>query len=159
MKGRTLVLFAAVLSTSTVRCSDSSGESKQLVDDGVLCVLSGKLDEPVFGFSETPPQQLQADQPLAIKVSLPDCLSQSCDVDRKASCEARLEGTTIVVSSRLEWRSAGESVCTSDCGRLTASCRTAALPAGSYTVQFGDSPDRSITIPSTLTPACTGLER
>jgi len=128
-----------------------------MVDEGALCLLSDANHTRAHFVPDMEAQQVRADQPLVIQVAGTECLSASCDVDRKASCEARLEGATIVVSSRLEWKSGDMSVCTSDCGSLAATCATPPLPAGTYTVQFGSMPDRSIVIPSTLTPACTGL--
>ncbi len=78
-----------------------------------------------------------ADQAVDIRVTTTGCLSSSCDVDRKASCSTEVSGSEIVVTSNVSWRETS-GACTDDCGTLSATCTTAPLPAGVYTIRHGD---------------------
>lgn len=91
---------------------------------------------PANGPVEGGGQTYVAGQPVQIVVGYVGCLSSSCDVDRSASCSVSLVGDTLTVTAELRWTEAG-SLCTDDCRRLSASCASVALPAGSYTVVFG----------------------
>lgn len=92
---------------------------EDLVDQGMACV-SG-----------------EAGQPHDVSVDFGVCKSSSCDEVLHASCSATLEGTTLTVEATARIRSK-DGPCTEDCGSVTAECETPPLPAGEYTLVYGE---------------------
>lgn len=90
----------------------------------------------------------EADGAGTITVNADVCLSSSCSRAAEGSCTATVDGTTITVTSEFSWEEAtGDVACTDDCGSLSTTCTTDALPAGDYTVVHGSSSE-TISIPN-----------
>jgi hypothetical protein len=75
---------------------------------------------------------------LTVRVSLPNCLSSSCDTDRAAQCTVLVEANRVLLDSHLAYTRQGDGDCTLDCGQLAADCVTALPADGTYTVDFGE---------------------
>jgi hypothetical protein len=123
------------------------------VDDGTLCMFS---DAPLIPGAPAGGSQLlsfEEGSQLFVTVSLDDCLSDSCDVNREASCQVTQEGTTLQINSELSYEMVEATQCTMDCGRLVARCESAPLSGGHYMVEFGDDVF-GLSVPSTLVTAC-----
>lgn len=91
------------------------------------------------------------DQPLHVGVVFPTCLSSSCDAALDESCTVTREGTSLRVVSSARVRSLGPGhACTDDCGFLIAQCKSPPVPAGTYTVRYGDKSKR-VTLPAAPT--------
>ena len=120
-------------------------------NEGAVCVLSQEQDQ-----TWQTPQDFASGHEVFVRYYVDVCLSSSCDTDREATCTVALEGTVIHVESRAQWSSqSGPGGCTTDCGLLTATCRTPPLPAGTYTVRHGGE-EVALTIPSQTDQApCT----
>ena len=123
-----------------------------LENEGTLCFYD---DAPTF-FSrpdfEAPVQVFDAGSRLHLQVSVPGCLSSSCDVNRSASCSVSQDEQVIRVFSQLSYEETGDEQCTMDCGILSATCESEELAVGTYTVQHGDKLT-GLAVPSVV-PAC-----
>lgn len=78
------------------------------------------------------------DQPHQVKVDFGLCLSSSCDSLVSASCTVEQSGVDLKVSGKATVSRTGgpDTVCTTDCGRVTAACDVPALAAGSYALSY-----------------------
>ncbi len=129
------------------------GRFVEVENKGNACLLG---HEPAGSMRTT----FVADQPVEVNVSGFACLSSSCTTDMMARCEARLEGTTIIITTIASWRDTTEvtGICTDDCASPFATCMTPPLPAGTYSVSL---PPRAavLEVPS-MTPSvpCLGGE-
>lgn len=104
------------------------------VDEGAACVAG------------------EVGQPHDVSVDFGVCTSSSCDTVEHASCTATLEGTTLTIEATATIRSKGNQ-CTLDCGAVTTSCQTPPLPAGVYTLVYGED-SVELTVP-VATATCT----
>ncbi len=123
------------------------------VDEGTLCMFSG---EPIMPGTPAAGSELltfEEGSRLFVTVSLDDCLSDSCDVNRVAYCQVAQDGTTLLVSSELSYEMTDQTQCTMDCGRLVARCESEPLSAGHYQVAFGGA-TYPLSVPSTLVNPC-----
>jgi hypothetical protein len=123
----------------------------EYVDQGDLCFFADEAGGPVAGT-----QDFVDGSKLVVTVAVPECLSMSCDVNRVAACEVQQQGAVLVVTSYLAYEpveAAPGMPCTMDCGRLVASCESAPLAAGSYTVVLGGA-SHALAVPSTLDAPC-----
>lgn len=127
----------------------------EYVDQGRLCVYASP---PATPFDQNT-QEFVADAPIHIMVTHHGCLSSSCTEDRESSCTVDIQGQAITVSSQggyTDTSGAPFGGCTDDCAVVAGTCSTAALPAGTYTLQHGDD-SLTLTIPATAeTPPCVG---
>ncbi len=123
------------------------------VDEGTLCMFSNAPIIPVAPAGDSELLTFDEGSQLFVTVSLEDCLSDSCDVNRVASCQVTQDGATLQVTSELSYEMVDEAQCTMDCGRLVARCESAPLNGGHYKVQFGDQ-SYGLSVPSTLVTAC-----
>jgi hypothetical protein len=121
----------------------------EYVDQGDLCLFAEEPTGPISGA-----QEFADGSTLVVTVALPECLSMSCDVNRVASCEVVQDADRLVVTSYLSYEAAPEiTQCTMDCGHLVATCESAPLPAGSYTVVLGGA-SHALDVPSTIESPC-----
>jgi hypothetical protein len=104
------------------------------VDEGAACVAG------------------EVGQPHDVSVDFGLCTSSSCDQVEHASCTATLEGTTLTIEATARIRSK-DGQCTLDCGSVTAGCQTPPLPAGVYTLVYGED-SVELTVP-VATATCT----
>jgi hypothetical protein len=98
-----------------------------------------------------------ADQPHEVKVEFNICLSSSCDELASASCTVEQSGTELKVSGKATVRSdrGPDGICSTDCIRPGAVCKTPALAAGTYTLSYAGK-QTEVTVPvadSVCTPA------
>jgi hypothetical protein len=95
------------------------------------------------------------DQAQAVQVDFGLCMSSSCDTLDSASCTVEQAGTELKVSSKATVTSdAGpDTVCTTDCRMVAASCTGATIAAGTYTLVYGDM-RQEVTVP-VADKACT----
>jgi len=90
----------------------------------------------------------EADALAEVQVVAQVCLSSSCDRAPEGTCTATLDGTTITVESTFTWETnTSAQECTTDCGRIEATCQVGPLAAGDYTVEHGDE-TWTITVPT-----------
>ena len=139
-----------------VGCSSVDGVDYTLVvavDEGTLCTFSGEPLLPGTPAAGSDLLTFEEGSQLHVTVSLDDCLSNSCDVNRKASCQVTRDGNTLRVTSELSYEAFHEDMCTLDCGRLVARCESAPLSAGHYEIAFGDD-QYGLSVPSTVSAAC-----
>jgi hypothetical protein len=107
-------------------CGDDTTRSVT-IDTGTVCVRSG------------------ADGALSVSILFPDCTSSSCDTVRERTCTVSQVGDKIIVHSRaIIDRESGS--CTTDCGIVTADCRSAPIDPGDFTIVHG-SDSQSMTLP------------
>jgi hypothetical protein len=128
-------------------------EHHSFKDQGRICLMPESLQNG--SFTPTSPQTYVADQRLFIRVVLPTCSSSSCSNGRRAECSAKLQGTTLQVTSHGSFNEERWGLCTGDCVLLVARCLGPPLPAGTYQIKHGDS-TLSLTVPSTVTAPCAG---
>jgi hypothetical protein len=78
------------------------------------------------------------DQPHEIAVDFGLCLSSSCDNLIAASCTVEQSGVDLKVSGKATVTRTGgpDTMCTADCGRVTAKCSVPALAAGTYQLSY-----------------------
>lgn len=104
----------------------------EVTNRGEVCLLG---HEPAGSLRRT----FVGGQPIEVAVGGFECLSSSCTLEQAASCETRLEGNTVWISTHASWREDRTGVCTSDCGGAPrASCMTPPLPEGTYTFRIDD---------------------
>lgn len=128
-----LTLFAC---DETDPPADGDWELQEHVDDGDLCASGGGVD------------------PVAISVTVQDCMSSSCSRAFVGECSATLSGSVITVTSDISWEDnvAPNATCTDDCGIPMASCELTGVPDGTYTVMLGA---QSLTVVLPSTDACS----
>jgi len=114
-----------------------------LVDEGDACFYADAYPDSWFDSAE--PQYFEENSRLAVTVTTPGCLSQTCDVDRVAFCEIDQDGEMLFVSSYLGFNEVDAPMCTMDCGTLTARCQSEPLSAGNYTIVHGDTREQART--------------
>lgn len=78
------------------------------------------------------------DQPHEVAVDFGLCLSSSCDQLVAASCTAEQSGADLKVTGKATVIRTGgpDTICTADCGRVTAKCSVPALAAGTYQLSY-----------------------
>lgn len=136
-----------LLLVGLMACSSLRPELRE--NQGAVCALSAE------GENWQGAQTFEVDAPVSVLYVLDECLSSSCDRDRSASCTVAREGEVIQVDTRAAWTADRSGPCTDDCGRLTASCTTPPLPAGTYTLRSGEQ-EVAFTVPSQVDRApCT----
>ncbi len=102
-----------------VACGGGEKERLELPDEGLVCL------------------RLQSDGTVKADVQFRHCLT-SCDVAKPATCAIGKDGGSLVVTGRGVVETTGASVCTTDCGVLSASCAsTETFAPGVYEVQRG----------------------
>jgi hypothetical protein len=134
-------------------CSTDDGDVI-VNDQGSLCVLHvDNASQNPFGCGEL---TFPADEPLVFSVDFGICMSSSCDLAIKASCQAVRDGSIIQVTAEGSYRHEGDE-CTDDCIRLVARCETEALPAGDYEIHYaGES--MAWSLPTTRAKRCMSQE-
>jgi hypothetical protein len=138
MRVRPALALTSVLTSALgllAACSSEDGTRTVHADAGRLCAAAPGVE---LGFGEPPARSsYPADTALTIAVWLPgECLSSSCDTERKLDCSVTRDGDRLVVRSELAWTSFG-GACTADCGLPLARCQTPPLPAGDYVIVHG----------------------
>jgi len=131
-------------------CGDVDNNMTVMVDQGQLCMFA---EQPLVAMPGFEPEtvSLQTGGRLHVNVRLPQCLSASCDVNRLASCDVQRAGSVLTVTSHISYEELDSEICTLDCGILSASCTSDELPAGAYTVVFGEQ-HFGLDVPSTIAP-------
>jgi hypothetical protein len=120
-------------------------------DVGELCLYANEAPLiPIAGAGEA--QHFGSGDTLVAQVTLPDCLSATCDVAREARCSVTRAGAQLIVESHFAYTEVDSDSCSYDCGRLIATCESEPLDAGDYQVAFAGE-QRAVSVPSTL-PAC-----
>lgn len=130
-----MIAFAAACTEGGSR---PDPEMIALENEGIAC-LHG--DDPLA---------FAANRPIEVRVDWEGvCLSGSCTTDKVSTCMATVSGQTVTLVTRASWTdiTAQEHVCTADCGLLSATCETTALPAGDYTFTLG-ARTTQVTVPS-----------
>lgn len=117
-------------------CEGGSGGLGTLVEvenTGGACLFG---HEPAGSLRTT----FVADQPVEISVGGFACLSSSCTIDQLATCEARVEGSVITITSHASWIDTTHrtGICTDDCTGPSGDCATPPLPAGTYSVRLAE---------------------
>lgn len=89
-----------------------------------------------------------ADGAQAVTVDFGLCMSSSCDELDSASCSVEQTGSDLKVSSKATVTSTGgpNTVCTTDCRTISATCTGPTLAAGTYTLVYGDT-RQAVTLP------------
>lgn len=164
--GRTAAAVAALCLAPA--CSVWGSEEKEFRDVGKMCLYPAPETQGVPGFGAGPTgpadntsfRTYEANQPVNVAVHFPTCLSQSCSVNRQASCTAVFSAAHsqhLIVSSYGSFEQETHRPCTADCGFLIARCSSPPLPAGSYTFEHGDV-STTLTVPTTGPPPCVDTE-
>jgi len=101
-------------------------------------------------------RDLRAGQPIAITLLKKNpCVGASCS-GAPSRCTAKRKGTRIVLDARFpEVTQKPRLPCTEDCPASIATCRTDALPAGTYTIVHG-AQEEKVTVPTANVPPCGG---
>jgi hypothetical protein len=141
----TLVMVAAVAWTGCAKDIE-----RTLRERGAVCVLP---DGATTNLHTCERLEFSADEILRLEVHFDVCLSATCDVDRRASCRANVDGSVITVTAEGSYRRDGDD-CSDDCGALTATCSVGPLPAGDYEVRYAED-SLALTLPSTRAKVCT----
>lgn len=132
-------IVGALFLVSAAGCSTR----EVVLNDGAVCAVSQAAAD-----NWRDQQAFSAGNPVHLRYFAGTCLSSSCDTDREASCSVRLEGSVLVVESRMGWSSKqGMVACTDDCQRMSVTCESPPLAAGTYTIRHGDH-EVPLTIPS-----------
>ena len=139
-------MVAAVASTGCAKDTE-----RTLRDRGALCVLPDGANSNLHTCERL---EFSAGEILRLQVHFDVCLSSTCDLDRRASCRANLEGSVIRVTAEGSYRRDGDD-CSEDCGALTATCSVGPLPAGDYELRYAED-SLALTLPSTRAKVCTG---
>ncbi len=121
-------LVAVVL----VGCSDDDPVTTVYEDRGKVCVES------------------ESDGAVRVQVEFPTCMSSSCDQAKERTCSVELAGDRLIVASRGVVESRG-TTCTTDCGILTAECKSEPVEAGMYVIVHGEH-SANVTLPTGATP-------
>ena len=97
---------------------------------------------------------LKTGQPIAVTVLHKNqCLGASC-TKAPGKCAAKRKGSTIVVTTQFPSATTKPTLpCTEDCNAIAATCRTDALPAGTYTLEIG-AQRKTVQIPAVVAPPC-----
>lgn len=137
-----LAIIAAISLLNGCKAKDDRIIQRDL---GVLCVGAERSDASAG--------ELRADQAVPIIVRTSGCLDATTR-DRSAKCSVKRDGDKLVVTSEMAWH-ADEDIgkTRGECKYLEASCATPGLPAGTYTVQLGETKTQ-IDVPSKLTGPC-----
>lgn len=113
---------------------------------GDVCLYANHLPEAAVPTDET---RLLPGDLLVAEVSLPSCLSESCDVKRHARCDVTRDGDVLIVTADFEYVEVDDGFCTLDCELLTATCEAGPLEAGTYVIEHAGQSEE-LTIPSTI---------
>lgn len=113
---------------------------------GDLCIYAN--DPPATPMSTFETRVTPGDT-LVVEVTLPTCLSGSCDVRRRARCDIARSDDALTITADFEYVTHDDDFCTLDCQVLTATCETGPLPAGEYVIAHAGQSEELV-IPSTM---------
>jgi hypothetical protein len=132
-------------------CAEEAGRERGVehVDSGMLCIHAEDGTAQLL----QGPQEFEPGSRLVVTVQVPECLSNTCDVNRVAECNVVRVGGTLEVTSYLGYDEVDGEPCTMDCGRLTATCESEPLEQGSYRIFF-DGASHPFSVPSKLNDPC-----
>jgi hypothetical protein len=147
-------MIAALAVLPLVASAGCDGETRRFHDEGQICLFPAGTGSDGLATVASQTHSYRPDLPVDIAVLMPDCLSGTCSVDRKASCLVQVTGPFIQVSSYGSYRQNGTQ-CTLECGGLVATCTTPPLPAGTYEVRHGTTV-LTLTVPSRVSAPCGG---
>jgi hypothetical protein len=134
----TSIVFASMLAGCAM---DGKGmQSVEVENTGHVCVFGY---EPAGSLRTT----FVADQPIEVTVTSFACLSSECTTDHAASCEARVDDTSITITTRASWTTRTTGICSDDCTGPSAACETPPVPAGTYSLVIGEHVS-SLVVPS-----------
>jgi hypothetical protein len=123
-------------------------------DDVPLCLFaSDEARIKALFLKNVKKQLLRANSELYFGAFAPGCASQECVALPTLQCWVEREGETLVVHSRYSGEQHRERVCKDKCEEVTAGCPAPELPAGSYTVRYGDR-TMTLKLPSVLREPC-----
>src|SRR5262249_50398140 len=91
----------------------------------------------------------------SVEVDFGVCLSSSCDTVVESMCDVSVAGTDLTITASATVNRKG-GACTEDCGALTVDCETDPLPAGNYSVVYGDVMGTLVVPAATSEPTCFG---
>ena len=143
MKARIITL--AALLTTAVGCASTYREE----DPGRACLVGDAADvaRVTDGAAST---SLEADEAATVVVVVEECVSGSVRWLEK-TCTAELSGTTLEIAAFAKSRT--PTSVTLDCQFVTVECATPPLPAGEYTLTYGDASE-TIQVPFDGPMAC-----
>lgn len=97
--------------------------------------------------------KLAAGSAVTFGVYPPWCVHPTCDQVPSLQCNVERDGNTLIIHSQWYGYHKDKSVCTADCYPFAASCSTAPLEAGTYTVKHGKE-SIELRIPGAVTQPC-----
>lgn len=126
-------------------CVEPEDQLVELDDIGQACL----------GDMEGPEIELTADEAVTVVVTLEGCAS-GCAGDIEATCTASVDDGVISVSASASYTTpGGTATCPAVCVFVQAECDTEALPAGSYTLEYGGDSD-TFDVPAKAASVCAG---
>ncbi len=136
--GRLLLMWRLVvaLGLTVSGCGKRSVEHTEESDRLHMCVDPPSRPQYPAGAAQV--ARYLPDQPVTVEVLHRGCLSASCSTDRAASCTVSRSGGTLTVRANLSWTQETGGPCTADYDSLRVMCSSEPLPAGTYSVVFGE---------------------
>lgn len=151
---------AAASAAPASSAADATQIDKVKIDDEVpLCVFSDHEERDKAMFIENVHKvKVRPGSTLVIGAFAPGCVNEACYAIPTLQCW--IDGITpdgFVVHSHFSADHKRGTVCTKDCRRVTASCETPVLEAGTYTVTYGKRTFR-LRVPSVMKEPCFKLD-
>jgi hypothetical protein len=134
-----------VLDPNTVPAVPGTGVIAEPPPGDTLCIAP---------LTATKNRALKAGAPIAITVLHKNaCVGASCST-APAKCKVKRTGTHIVLNAAFPSPTTKPAhPCSEDCTALAVTCRTDALPAGTYTIELG-AQHKTLQVPSPVAPPC-----
>lgn len=143
-------LAPVVAAAGALGASACDGRVLHIVDHGQLCVTPGGDS----GSNPTEPRDYHADEALEVWVSFAACLTSKAS-DPTTSCGVEQTGNSFVVTARASYFDTDHPK-TTGCWGLQTRCETAAVPAGTYTFEYGGN-SLELVVPSSGPVPCVGF--
>jgi hypothetical protein len=96
---------------------------------------------------------LKAGQELHFGTYAPGCAGRDCLREVTLQCWVDMDGKAITVHTRFSGLQNLANTCSEECQSTTAQCNTPELPAGTYTLTYGDR-KQTLRIPGVVRKAC-----
>jgi hypothetical protein len=140
--------LCALASAGCERWHEHSSENS-----GKICFRSLQdITAAVAAEQSLEPVQLAADAALTVYVVSGECMS-ACDRHSRGSCTLQVDGDQLHLTSKFVWEEPDDDTCTLQCIKSVVSCESEPLPAGNYTLTYGDQ-RMALSVPGEVSGDC-----
>lgn len=130
------LVLSSMLSATVLSWSCDETRTEHFENEGSACLVPS--EQGTRFTTDASVLMLSEDEPVSAHVVFSKCESYCAEVEH-AECEATVDDDVIHIQARARTRVPTSGDCPDECLRVDTTCSVGALPAGEYTVEYGDS--------------------